>query len=179
MFSYRASFASLFCIAVWELNDVIPCSITEQCTPFYVLTVYCFPCNRVCSNWKIVCSDQVVKVTRKSRILHLVNTYSMNTYVLLHFEHNIDVTIIVKLLYRGRVALWSLTMIVRSRSGKNCNAQARCLVSIQANQRLLLLLLLRPSTWYENENGHAQEVLSVEGLNPGLAGCCFCCTFVS
>ena len=29
------------------------------------------------------------------------NTYSMKTYVLLHFEHKSDVTIIVKLLYRA------------------------------------------------------------------------------
>ena len=42
----------------------------------------------------------------------------MNTYVLLHFEHKNDVTIIVKLLYgatrRRRVALRSLVMIVAS-----------------------------------------------------------------
>ena len=33
------SFASFFCTAVWKLNDVIPCSITEQCTFSHVLTV--------------------------------------------------------------------------------------------------------------------------------------------
>ena len=52
----------------------------------------------------------------------------------------------------------------------NSNAQARCLDSIQVNKCLLLLLLLWPS--HQNENGHAQEVLSVEGLTPGVAGCC-------
>ena len=36
-----------------------------------------------------------------SRFLNLFNTYSMKTYVLLHFEHRNDVTIIVKLLYRA------------------------------------------------------------------------------
>ena len=39
----------------------------------------------------------------------LLNTYFMKTYVLLHFEHKNDVTVIIKLLYRGtsrrRVAL--------------------------------------------------------------------------
>ena len=39
----------------------------------------------------------------------VINTYSMKTYVLLHFEHKNDFTIIVKLLYkatsRRRVAL--------------------------------------------------------------------------
>ena len=30
-----------------------------------------------------------------------INTYSMKAYVLLHFEHKNDVTIIVKLLYRA------------------------------------------------------------------------------
>ena len=54
LFSYRArydtisfsnckkelSFASFFCTTVWKFIDVLPCSKTEQCTPFYVLTVY-------------------------------------------------------------------------------------------------------------------------------------------
>ena len=43
-------------------------------------------------------------------------TYSMNAYVLLHFEHKYDITIIVKFLYRATshrvIALWSLTIIV-------------------------------------------------------------------
>ena len=48
----------------------------------------------------------------------MLNTYSMKTYVLLLFEHENDVTIIVKLLYGAtsckRVALWSLIMIMTS-----------------------------------------------------------------
>ena len=46
------------------------------------------------------------------------NTYSMKTYVLLHFEHTNEVTVIIKLLCRAtscrRVALCSLMMIVTS-----------------------------------------------------------------
>ena len=53
------------------------------------------------------------------------DTYSMKTYVLSHFEHKNDVTIIIKLLYRvtsrRRVALSSLMMIVTSFLCSKCN----------------------------------------------------------
>ena len=48
----------------------------------------------------------------------LVKTYPIKTYmyVLLHFEHESDITIIIKLLYRAmshvQVALWSLMISV-------------------------------------------------------------------
>ena len=46
----------------------------------------------------------------------IFNTYFMKTYILLHFEHKNDVTIVIKLLYRAtnrrRVALRSLIMAV-------------------------------------------------------------------
>ena len=54
MFSYRApydailfsngtielSFALFFCMAFRKLSGIIPCSVTEQYTPSYVLTLY-------------------------------------------------------------------------------------------------------------------------------------------
>ena len=48
----------------------------------------------------------------------LLNTYSIKTYVLLHFKHKNDTTTIAKLSYRAtsyrQVALWSLIMVVTS-----------------------------------------------------------------
>ena len=64
--------------------------------------------------------SQLCKLSAIYPIFHygIFNTYSMNTCVLLHFEHKNDVIVIGKLLYRGtsrrRVALSSLIMIVTS-----------------------------------------------------------------
>ena len=50
---------------------------------------------------KLQLTSAAPRFAQEHRVIVPINTYSMKTYVLLHFEHKNYVTIIVKLLYRA------------------------------------------------------------------------------